>query len=653
MAPPRQVAASGDAGVAKADCASAERSALAKLRTCQRLAAITGALVDALSGAASSLQHAADAQGAGLLELSEEEAPIRETAKDMVEACTGVAGTLINLAVALSGGVEQPLRRLERAVFSDRERRLRELDELRHRSRACTAAVTDSLRKKDRASAALKAGLAKREAGAGGLFDFRSQAEKEQEADKHLQQLMAAQSEAVEEFDVCQEQAMVMHSCAQVAADSLAGMLCYVDFALRRMLHATLPRCALAWQSASDSLRETALRYRGRAQEDGPTPPSLGAAPCPEWATIAVEGDDAQRTDSAPAGGSADDGSSLPATPHGSELSESIKRLGLEREEIEKLKAAAREAQDLREIQLLEREAQLEGVQRDIESQRSYILEHRKHLALDQARCMAMLERTPGTERSSPESYRLCEGSPDPAAARPDDVAAAAVEDAAPAPRQPPLPPTGAGGDEDCSQMYDMDWSSLPPAIARSLSQVSGQTPQGADDAHGADAEPRRGQEHSQEEEPRRQEVPLQDAAEEPPLEEAASLHDEPAPVQRRQPPPLPTGGERLQDGAPLSRTMSSPGRSTDGESARSRASPRAFVQQAGDRGEELKRKLEVKRLLADEHDGEDLASVAARPDASAGKGRLPGVHPDVAAKLEARLRVIEAAEGLLESAPS
>lgn len=31
-----------------------------------------------------------------------------------------------------------------------------------------------------------------------------------------------------------------------------------------------------------------------------------------------------------------------------------------------------------------------------------------------------------------------------------------------------------------------------------------------------------------------------------------------------------------------------------------------------------------------------DLASVAARPDASAGKGRLPGVHPDVAAKLEA-----------------
>lgn len=63
----------------------------------------------------------------------------------------------------------------------------------------------------------------------------------------------------------------------------------------------------------------------------------------------------------------------------------------------------------------------------------------------------------------------------------------------------------------------------------------------------------------------------------------------------------------------------------------------------------ELFKKLEEKRLLAEKHNGQDL-TINNRVEFN--KGRMPGVHPDIAQKLEERRRKLEAEENSTSTPP-
>mmetsp|Transcript_91957 Transcript_91957/g.265315 ORF Transcript_91957/g.265315 Transcript_91957/m.265315 type:complete len:618 (+) Transcript_91957:3-1856(+) len=91
-----------------------------------------------------------------------------------------------------------------------------------------------------------------------------------------------------------------------------------------------------------------------------------------------------------------------------------------------------------------------------------------------------------------------------------------------------------------------------------------------------------------------------------------------------------------------------SSGKSSSPESSRT-SSPAAAAHASGDGLEmdpaerrRLAEKLEEKRRLADEHNGEDHLRA---PTREFNKGRMPGVHPDVAQKLEERRRKLEMEE--------
>merc|ERR1719203_2116965 len=97
-------------------------------------------------------------------------------------------------------------------------------------------------------------------------------------------------------------------------------------------------------------------------------------------------------------------------------MSEFERRKQAALEELERQRSAAKEAQDTREIQLLEKEVALDGLQielecqqTELESQGKLLREHRRSLAFDQARHLSALERSPGASPGTPASFSMCD----------------------------------------------------------------------------------------------------------------------------------------------------------------------------------------------------------------------------------------------------
>lgn len=490
------------------DLAAVERAAESKLQTCRRVAAAIDGVVDTLSGAGSGLRKTlAEALGGpeGLEHaLASEDPLIQRAAHSAFHACEDIGAALIGLAVALSGELQQPLQDLERAVHADRLQRTGTLEQLRRRHQACTGALTESLRRKERLSLDLKAALEEVEHEKRGIrFPWLGRAGKADEPDSKLQKAMLMQSAAVEEYSACVEQTMELSNSAQEETEALSEALEHVDFAVKRTLQTSLRRCSGAWKSVAGTLVAAAQQLSDdSAHVVQDVLPPLKVSKRPSWANGLFKPLTAR--------GGKDGGSDCPEPKAGANKLADAQRLSLEHvlqgtpspvrkhqepetsagapskapaaaqapqapedprllegwAELEAQRRAARESHEAREIQLLEQEENLRGMQAQLDSQLKHVAESRRSLALNQARCIALLESPKVSQTHGRTEYISLDGGKRSSSRSPEHVALdGKVEVIA------PLAEAGESeseGEEDKGAhdaVWDMDWT-----LARTLS---------------------------------------------------------------------------------------------------------------------------------------------------------------------------------------
>lgn len=251
------------------------------------------------------------------------------------------------------------------------------------------------------------------------------------------------------------------------------------------------------------------------------------------------------------------------------------------RRELARTQMLWKEAQEAKEIELLEREESLRKQQDELEAQQRMITERRRTIAMDQARSLAALEQQVVAASPDERDRRRCTAEFTMAEA--DDLQVALCESGALADEATSDAEEEGDGEED--EMWDMDWSALG-----GQSKSSPSSPQ-----------------HSRVMEP----------GLESELGESA--------VQEKS---WQTGSRRVA-ALPVAQSETQVGPSVSSE----------------DRDKML-RKLEEKRQLAEQHNGEDLI---AERTVNLTKESMPGAHPALAAKLEQRRMMHEAQEQRVE----
>lgn len=252
---------------------------------------------------------------------------------------------------------------------------------------------------------------------------------------------------------------------------------------------------------------------------------------------------------------------------------------------LEASQAAWKEAQQVMQVKILEREEALRKAQEELERQQQQLGEHRRSIALDQARGLAEIEQRsamlqlPDNRRPSAHFEMANDDSPAKSCSTADPVQEMATED----------DDDDEGEGEDADEVWDMDWSAVAQQSAGS---------------------------------------PVEDDA--PPIQDIAS------PV---------SNGDATPAVAP--EAAASTAAPADAPAA---AEAPLLPAPAPSELEELQRKLEEKRRLAELHNGEDHT---AAPRGALAKESMPGAHPSLAEKLEQRRKNLEAApHATLDAAP-
>lgn len=252
--------------------------------------------------------------------------------------------------------------------------------------------------------------------------------------------------------------------------------------------------------------------------------------------------------------------------------------------ELEQSQMAWKEVQEAKEIELLEKEESLRRQQEELEAQQRIITERRRSIAIDQARSLAAMEQS--SIAASPEPSRGPDGRRLTAEFVMDDISvlqttAGASEDV----------PSEVGYDEEdegeaeADDVWDMDWSALAPPSPSAPATV--------------------------------------DAG-------SAACFDDHL--------------EMLPHSDPASASTAGLGQKPASAARSAAAPPEASNMDSMDPAEreELQRKLEEKRRLAEQHNGEDLTN---KVRSNLTKESMPGAHPALAAKLEEKRRRLEQAE--------
>jgi len=279
---------------------------------------------------------------------------------------------------------------------------------------------------------------------------------------------------------------------------------------------------------------------------------------------------------------------------------------------LEARQAAWKEEQEAREIELLEREMSLHKTREALEAEQETLDQRRHTLALDQARNLAELERhsegTQGPHGTSTRQFYLSGTAP---RCRPPD---GEVLDG-----EPPADESIVDDDEDdeaCDEMWDTDWTTVSPHKESMKASPAPSLP----------------------------ELRLKDA--DGGLHAAGGVGRQPSggTGESSSPGGAESAGSTGQCCEPMSAGQASASGAPSGGAA-SRATSRTASPPALDPAERevFQQRLEEKRRLAELHNGEDL-SLSSRSESV--KSRMPGVHPDIAQKLEERYTAAPTAEG-------
>jgi len=486
----------------RAALAAAERATGARLHACRELSSAVSAAVDTLTGAGSGLQRALKDFASGSAAIGLGSPVVERAANGILEACGSVSLTLISLAVVLSGEVQKPLDDLQRSVQADCARRSAELARLREELKARKNSTVESFEIKEKLSAQLQTALQEasspEDAGRGAFSWLRMTGGTQQVAEAKLQQAIALQNAAVEEYARRSEQASEVGDRLQVRSDAFAEALNQVDHTLRTALCGALENCSAAWQSTAGSLSERAVQLREDAGQlrqalagDGhevlakSSAPDVraGQAACQEGAAergIISELDPAEAVRKVSSGhkvggadnaqqqaklkGRASTGGDATSRDDLPEISGDVEGadaqaavLSASWAELEARRAALKDAQEDREIKLLEREEALQELQAELQSQQQVLGDRRRTLAYEQARCLAVIEGTRAAAKSFGHSqidvFVVSDEDDSPRSGAAVEEGTRAAEDV-----------QKAGGEAVPSRddaVWDMDWTSL------------------------------------------------------------------------------------------------------------------------------------------------------------------------------------------------
>mmetsp|Transcript_41301 Transcript_41301/g.88716 ORF Transcript_41301/g.88716 Transcript_41301/m.88716 type:complete len:472 (+) Transcript_41301:122-1537(+) len=265
--------------------------------------------------------------------------------------------------------------------------------------------------------------------------------------------------------------------------------------------------------------------------------------------------------------------------------------------------------QESRDLLLLEREAALHKLQLDLEEQQRQVGEQRQSLARDRALSMATSAAADtGRRLSEPTEFVMGKVSTKPSGTGEGNVATRKSSMDEPSDdEQSADEDDDDEGEQEADEMWDMDWSKLASESKAGDSATLTVTP-----------------------------PPVLPSALKEKEEESQGSH---MPLSSASPT---SAGTSESQGAEEDEVSEAPSRSSSRYLGTGRSVNRSPSPQNAD-VEALQLKLEAKRRLAEEHNGQDL-TVDNR--AAFDKGRMPGVHPSMAAKLEERRRKIDMEEG-------
>lgn len=390
----------------------------------------------ALAAAGSALQRALCEAfgGPGGIEvaLADEDPLVLRAACGLFQPCAGLGAMLVGLAVTLSRELQQPLQDLERAVKVERAMRITDLGELRHQHQACTGALLDSLRRKDQASAELREALERRKYEQTSVRAWLGLAD-EAAAEERLRSAEEHQRLATNDFAALAGQTMELSEQAQQSEEALRDALGHTDFAVKQSLQTSMRRCSYAWRAVSSGLVASAKQLAEDSSVIAASPaPICLSSKRPTWAygVFAPTPSTPSPEDTPRAKQKLVETPRPPRLPVGQAAKEPPSPGRQHQEQVLAEKTveleAQREAQEVREVHLLEREESLRTLQAHLDSHVQQFAQVRRTLALDQARCFALMEKrvsqaecTAGGGSQGPESFSLDGGHVSPPQPRP------------------------------------------------------------------------------------------------------------------------------------------------------------------------------------------------------------------------------------------
>lgn len=648
------------------DLVAAKRGAASRLRACRQMSVAVGVVVDALSAAGSGLQRelqwlpkklAPGDDGDG--DLGGDVGggpPSQRAARDLLGACDDISLTVISLAASLSGDVQKPLEDFQRAVQADCDRRVAQLSLLKREHKSCQGSLADSFDVKERMAAQLQEALAAaNDDGSAKTSAFswvRSLGSGQNVAEARLQQALALQNAAVEDYARHSDKVSELGELIVENAESFEESLGCVDYAMRETLHNTLTGCAKAWEATAASFSTRAQQLRAHAQLVCPSEP-LQVRYRPAWlhehAYVASRVQDAVDNSEVTVRETAQtsDGDSVHSNTDAN-CAAPNSQVTISLAELEATKEAWKREQEAREIKLLEQEGLLHELQEELQMQKFLIVGQRRSLAIDQARCLAAVEMAapmPGGKRKT-ASFLL----ESPAKGFHDDR-------------------------EDADDVWDMDWADLPVTrlhsdetlgeTASPSSQSPSKSTANVDESVLSSSTPRSGGFVTDSIAARTEgdgcgngtkaapetcgsdsatACTVPSTANISPLEQLALGRERSASVGSTDLRPCVDAGDietlrrKLEEKRELAERHNGENHTT-GLSTQRIPNVRT-PGKAGAMSEPLRRKLEEKRELAERHNGEDHTTVPSRQRPP--QARMGG---EMADKLEARRRLIEAAE--------
>jgi len=429
-----------------------EARAEAQLQACWALSQAASCAVATLSQAGTGLQNGGadktvkNTSLRGI--LGKEDGTTGEAARTLLSSCDELGESLVGLAAVLSGEVIGPLGKIHRGMEADVSRSLEEISQFKQYTAGKATVLGDCKKKKLRAHEELQAALQEQEAAAQGKRQswFSRAGTEVVAAEVRVQEAAAMQTSIVEELAVCTDEWQHANMQMEKSLNEFHATLQCADQQRRRLLQSVLGRCAGAWEDMAHALLRTAEKLRACSLE-------LERSKLGLLRRTADSG--AEKTaNAAEVNGASKDSVHAPDDLTNGKLCDEAQVLAKQWLDLEDSRTAWREAQEAREIQLLEREANLRQLQEDIEAEHMLLKERRKSLAMDQARSLAAIEE----KMASPDrsERRQC---------------AFTISDDSPLrfgigrhPENHDFSPLNEEeGDEQADQMWDMDWTSLAP----------------------------------------------------------------------------------------------------------------------------------------------------------------------------------------------